>query len=100
MANNLEQMCQEMEIGLRALRAQKKNYPNSKAFRKFLAQKERDYKEFLELVRPLRRDMFAPYVVRFLREKRADRKFFGMTQRTKDYFKITQKLIREIEAGN
>lgn len=99
MANNLETMIKELKSGLCELRSHELDYPNSNAFRKFLDEKERDYEEFIRLVSPLRRDTFAPYVVDYIRKMGADRKFFGMTQRTKDYFKITKKLMKEIEAG-
>ncbi len=99
MANTLEQMCYELEEGLRSLRMCGREYPDSKAFAKFLIRKEEDYEEFLELVAPLERDTFAPYVVDYLRDKRADRKFLGMTQRTSEYFKVTKKLMKSIEAG-
>lgn len=100
MANTLDEMCREMRDGLVALRNLKVRYPNSRAFLNFLDCKERDYKEFVKLVAPLRQDTFAPNVVGYLREIKADRKFFGMTQRTKDYFKVTKKLLNEIAAEN
>lgn len=100
MARNLQQMYNEIEDGLYELRRMKSKYADSKAFCEFLARKEQDYREFLNLVRPLELSTFAPYVVEHLRCAGADKKFLGMTQRTKDYFKITQKLMREIEAGN
>lgn len=88
-----------MKRGLENLRSLEHIYPNSRAFAYFLEAKERDYEEFLRIVSPLRRDTFAPYVVEYLRDVRADRKFFGMTQRTSDYFKVTKKLMRDIEIG-
>lgn len=100
MARNLQQMFNEIEDGLHELRLLESKYPDSKAFGEFLARKEQDYREFLNLVRPLELSTFAPYVVEHLRSVGADRKFFGMTQRTKDYFKITKKLMKEIEAGD
>lgn len=100
MTNTLDEMCREMRDGLVALRNLKARYPNSRAFLNFLNRKERDYEEFLKLVSRLPKNTFAPAVVDYLREIKADRKFFGMTQRTKDYFKVTKKLLNEIAAEN
>lgn len=99
MATTLEEMRCEMKKGLEDLRSLEHIYPNSRAFAYFLDAKERDYEEFLRIVSPLRRDTFAPYVVGYLRDIRADRKFFGMTQRTSGYFKVTKKLMKKIEVG-
>ncbi len=99
MATTLEEMRHEMKKGLEKLRSLESIYPNSMAFADFLDAKERDYEEFLRIVSPLRRDTFAPYLVEYLRDIRADRKFFGMTQKTSEYFKVTKKLMKSIEAG-
>lgn len=99
MATNLDGMCFEMKQGLNTLRGLSKSYPNSIAFQEFLADKERDYEEFMKLVGPLSRTTFAPCVVNYLRSVNADKKFLGMTQRTSEYFKVTKKLMKSIEAG-
>ncbi|MBR5227279.1 MAG: hypothetical protein IKV94_01405 [Clostridia bacterium] len=95
----LYQLINDLERGLNRLRTMGYTYPNSRAFKEFLDRKEEDFKEFQKLVGPYRRDEFLPNVIRDLKERGVAYKFFGMTQRGADYFKITKKLEKEIASG-
>ena len=95
----LYQLMNDLERGLNRLRTMKYTYPNSSAFQTFLNRKDEDFREFQRLVGPYRNDEFLPNVIRDLKERGVQYKFFGMTQRGADYFKITKKLEKEIAAG-
>lgn len=97
MANTLSQMIYEMQGALQNLKSKRKYYPDSKAFARFLEAKTNDYNQFVRLVSELRQNAFAPEVVDFLKRKKAHYKFLGMTQRPEGYFKVTKKLLNEIE---
>lgn len=99
MANTLEEMRLEMKEGLVALRSLERRYLNSEVFLDFLDCREQDYEEFLRFVSPLRRDTSASCVVDFIKSNETSGKFLDMAERTSDYFRIEENLMKEIEAG-
>lgn len=95
----LDQLLKSLDDGLEALRKKELDYGMSKSFKKFLSDKEADYAEFISIVALYNRNEFLPNVVLDMKSRKIANKYIGMTQRGGEYFKITNKLLNQIEQG-
>lgn len=100
------ELLEDIQEGITDLRQAGKQFRGIKAFENFLEKKERDYIEFKEICCRFGRNNSLPDLVEYLKERTSDPgsnyykkyKYLGICDKGSQYFRMTKKVIKEINA--